>query len=96
MLAGEPPQLSEIGPYVVRRTTAHYNIRFDHEARRVDWQKLPFDELVPELSCPACTSDALVSACRASRSHDCLDACRSTDLQRQLVVCGHDAGVWLV
>ena len=63
MLAGEPPQLSEVGPFTMRRTTATYNIRYDETRRRMDWQWLAFDELVPEKSCPACTSDALVSLC---------------------------------
>ena len=60
MLAGEPPQLSEVGPFTLRRTTATYNIRFDNSRRRAEWQWLNYDELVPELSCAECTSDALV------------------------------------
>ena len=62
MLAGDPPQLNEVGPFTIRRTTANYNIRFDDARRRMDWQWLVFDELVPEKSCDVCTSDALVSA----------------------------------
>ena len=65
MLAGDPPQLNEVGPFTIRRTTANYNIRFDDVRRRMDWQWLVFDELVPEKSCDVCTSDALVSAVAA-------------------------------
>ena len=67
MLAGDPPQLSEVGPFTMRRTTANYNIRFDDARRRMDWQWLNFDELVPEKSCDVCTSDALVRACATPR-----------------------------
>ena len=66
VLAGEPPQLSEVGPFTIQRTTANYNIRFDDARRRMDWQWLIFDELVPEKSCDVCTRDALVSAFPAS------------------------------
>ena len=68
MLAGEPPQLSEVGPFTIQRTTANYNIRFDDARRRMDWQWLNFDELVPEKSCDVCTRDALVSAFAAPQA----------------------------
>jgi hypothetical protein len=58
VLAGAPPQLAQVGPFVLRRTTAKYNIAFDRAARRVDWQSLVFDELLPAESCAECTLNA--------------------------------------
>ena len=68
MLAGAPPVLQEVGPFTLRRTTAKYNIAFDHARRRVDWQYLTFEELLPEQSCAACTPDATARGTKAALS----------------------------
>jgi hypothetical protein len=68
VLEGAPPQLTQVGPFVLRRTTAKYNIAFDHAARRVDWHWLQFDELVTADSCAECTLNATARACCTQRS----------------------------
>jgi hypothetical protein len=98
VLAGEPPQLSEVGPFTMRRTTANYNICFDHARRRADWQWLHYDELVPDKSCAACTSDALVrfSARSTPRAAAVLTRGRCADLRAQLHLRRHHAVCRLV
>jgi hypothetical protein len=58
VLEGAPPQLQEVGPFVMRQTTARYNIAFDHARRRVSYQSMTFSELLEDASCAACTYDA--------------------------------------
>ena len=83
MLAGAPPQLQEVGPFVLRRTTQHYNIAWSATQSRVDWQSLRFEELLPDKSCAACTADAVVRARAQRAARGCVARCSTLTAARR-------------
>ena len=83
MLAGAPPQLQEVGPFVLQRTTQRYNIAWGAQQSRVDWQSLPFEELLPDQSCATCTADAVVRARAPRAAPGCIARCNTLTATRR-------------